>query len=234
MNIFYSPEVHGTSIELGEEETRHLQVLRQKPGDEIVMVDGKGGWYQCEIIELAKRSCRLRVVSSTLSDARKPYRVHLAIAPTKNLDRLEWAVEKAVEIGVDEITPLICKRSERVHLRIDRLEKVALSAMKQSLKVFLPKINMATDLSVFLNKQAAENAQKWIAWLATPPAPLLQHATQKGQDAVILIGPEGDFTSEEVDLAQSLGFQPVSLGDSRLRTETAGVTAVHTIALINM
>jgi 16S rRNA (uracil1498-N3)-methyltransferase len=216
-----------------EEETRHLQVLRYTLGRVVQAVDGQGNWYEAELVEWGKKRVLAKITQETRQEQRKPYRLHLAIAPTKNIERLEWCLEKATEIGVDEITPILCRNSERTQVRLDRLEKILLSAMKQSLKVFLPTLNPLTPLKTFLPSATNFLGQKCIAWITDPPAPLLQETYQVGQSVMVIIGPEGDFAPEEIELARHCEFVPVSLGQSRLRTETAGVAAVHTIELLN-
>jgi len=233
MNIFYTTNIVGDLLEFEEEEVRHLQVLRYGLEDELQVVDGRGNWYVAQVVELGKKRAQAKILQRTQQTQRKPYHLHLAIAPTKNIERLEWFLEKATEIGVDEITPLHCRNSERTQIRLDRLEKVVLSAMKQSLKVFLPKLNPLTPFKAFLKEQENFVGQKCIAWISDPPSPLLQKSYTAGQNVLLLIGPEGDFAREEVELAIAQNYLPVSLGQSRLRTETAGVVAVHTIELMN-
>lgn len=233
MNIFFASNIVGDVLEFDEEEIRHLQVLRYKPEDQIQVVDGKGNWYVAELIDLGKKRALAKVLQCTSSANRKPYHLHLAIAPTKNMDRLEWFLEKATEIGVDEITPILCRNSERTQVRLDRLEKILLSAMKQSLKVFLPRLNPLTPLKTFIQEQENFVGQKCIAWISDPPGKLLQQTYIPGQNVIVVIGPEGDFAPDEIELAVQHHFVPVSLGQSRLRTETAGVVAVHTIELMN-
>jgi 16S rRNA (uracil1498-N3)-methyltransferase len=233
MNIFYAFNIVGELLEFDEEETRHLQVLRYAQGRAIQVVDGKGNWYEAALLEMGKKKAIAKVISLTQQTERKPYRLHLAIAPTKNMERLEWFLEKATEIGVDEITPLVCRHSERTQVRADRLEKILLSAMKQSLKTFLPRLNPLTPLKTFLPAQKNFDGQKCIAWITDPPAALLQQTYLRGQSVIVVIGPEGDFAPEEIEQAKACNFSPVSLGTSRLRTETAGVVAVHTIELMN-
>ncbi len=233
MNIFFASNIVGDVLEFDEEEIRHLQVLRYGRQDQIQVVDGKGNWYVAELVDLSKKRAVAKVIERTSSSQRKPYHLHLAIAPTKNIDRLEWFLEKATEIGVDEITPILCRNSERTQVRLDRLEKILLSAMKQSLKVFLPKLNPLTPLKTFIQEQENFVGQKCIAWISDPPGKLLQQTYVSGQNVIVVIGPEGDFAPDEIELAQQHNFVPVSLGQSRLRTETAGVVAVHTIELMN-
>ena len=233
MNIFFASNIVGDVLEFDEEEIRHLQVLRYSREDQIQVVDGKGNWYVAELLDLSKKRAVAKVIERTSSPQRKPYHLHLAIAPTKNIDRLEWFLEKATEIGVDEITPILCRNSERTQVRLDRLEKILLSAMKQSLKVFLPKLNPLTPLKTFIQEQENFAGQKCIAWISDPPGKLLQQTYVSGQNVIVVIGPEGDFAPDEIELALQHRFVPVSLGQSRLRTETAGVVAVHTIELMN-
>ncbi|WP_421798584.1 16S rRNA (uracil(1498)-N(3))-methyltransferase [Haliscomenobacter sp.] len=233
MNIFFASNIVGDLLEFDEEEIRHLLVLRYSRLDQIQVVDGKGNWYVAELVDLGKKRAVAKVIERTSSSQRKPYHLHLAIAPTKNIDRLEWFLEKATEIGVDEITPILCRNSERTQVRLDRLEKILLSAMKQSLKVFLPKLNPLTPLKTFIQEQENFAGQKCIAWISDPPGKLLQQTYIPAQNVIVVIGPEGDFSPDEIELAQQHNFVPVSLGQSRLRTETAGVVAVHTIELMN-
>jgi 16S rRNA (uracil1498-N3)-methyltransferase len=159
------------------------------------------------------------------------YFLHIGIAPTKSMDRFEWFLEKAVEIGIDEITPVFCAHSERIKMKTDRLQKILISAMKQSLKAYLPKLNEPSDLKSLLLKDL--KGQKFIAYCESGEEDELQRVYRRGEDAVILIGPEGDFSSEEVSIAEKKEFIPISLGKSRLRTETAGIVACHTILLMN-
>lgn len=233
MNIFFASNIVGDVLEFDEEEIRHLQVLRYNRADQIQVVDGKGNWYVAELVDLSKKRALAKVIERTSSSRRKPYHLHLAIAPTKNMDRLEWFLEKATEIGVDEITLILCRNSERTQVRQDRLEKILLSAMKQSLKVFLPKLNPLTPFKTFIQGQEDFAGQKCIAWISDPPGKLLQHTYIPARNVIVVIGPEGDFAPDEIELAKQQQFVPVSLGQSRLRTETAGVVAVHTIELMN-
>lgn len=219
--LFYAHLIEDGFARFDEEESRHLvTVLRRKPGDRIDFSDGRGRLYQAELVEMGKKHALARVITHTDQLPRKA-RLHLAIAPTKQMERYEWMLEKAVEIGVSAITPLICKRSERAQLRMDRLEKVMLSAMKQSLRAWLPTLNQPTPFNGFV--QGVSEQDRWIAWLPDSPPPHLRTVGASDRDTVVLIGPEGDFTPEEVQLAEQNGFKPVGLGDARLRTETAGV-----------
>lgn len=233
MNLFFSSQITEKWAILEDEELRHLAVLRYQVGDSVLLTDGKGGWYKGEILQMDKRQAQIQVNDSQHFPSRGACKVHLAIAPTKNMDRLEWFLEKATEIGIDSIIPIWCKHSERHNLRPDRLEKVILSAMKQSLKAFLPQLHPAATVTDFLQKKWPEQTQRFMAYIAQPPAPHLAKLYTPGQDVVVLIGPEGDFSTDEVLVAEKNGYLMTSLGSSRLRTETAGIAAVHTIAVLN-
>ena len=222
--LFYARIEHGFA-HLEEEESRHLlTVLRRKVGDRLQLTDGRGNLYEGEIAEAGKRNVSIRLLSTTVMPPERPARLHLAIAPTKQMERLEWCLEKATEIGVDEITLLRCQHSERDTVRLDRLEKVLVSAMKQSLRAWLPQLHGLLPFRQFV--AAATEAQKRIAWCADSPLPHFQTTLTAGQSTLIAIGPEGDFSPEEVALAQQHGFVGVGLGPARLRTETAGILAV--------
>ena len=231
MIIFYAPDIL-TCPELPEEDSGHaVRVLRHTEGDEVEVVDGQGTWYHCRITAAHPKHCGLEILS-TRTDRHWPYRVELAIGPTKNLDRMEWWLEKATEMGLDRFTPLRCRFSERRELKTERMRKIAISAMKQSLKATLPEIDEMTDIKRFL--QEPFEGQKFIAHcMEDQPRQLLSHLVRKGSPVRILIGPEGDFSPEEVALALADGYQPVSLGEQRLRTETAALAAVHTVHVIN-
>lgn len=231
MIIFYAPDIL-TCPELPEEESGHaVRVLRHVDGDEIEVVDGAGTWYHCRIVSAHPKHCGIEILS-TRPDMHWPYQVELAIAPTKNLDRMEWWLEKATEMGLDAFIPLRCRFSERKELKTERMRKIAVSAMKQSLKATLPAIYEMCDIKTFL--QEPFEGQKFIAHcMENQPRQLLSSLIQKGQNIRVLIGPEGDFSPEEVSLALSCGYTPVSLGDQRLRTETAALSSVCTIHVIN-
>lgn len=234
MQLFYIPDINGNIISLTEDEARHAtQVLRKRLGDTLQITDGKGSFYTANIIDIGKKNCTLSIVGeSTELQKSLESAVHIAIAPTKNIDRLEWFLEKSTEIGIGAITPIFCKRSERTQVKMERLRGIVISAMKQSLKSHLPILNESIDFQKFI-KQDFNVAQKFIAYCNDTETPPLSIAYQKGKSCVILIGPEGDFTPEEVALAKSLGFKGISLGSSRLRTETAGIVAAHTCRLID-
>ncbi len=237
MQLFYCKDITPSGFcTLDAEESRHaVKVLRLREGDGLDVTDGCGNLYRCQIMEAHDKTCVVEVVRQDFSIFNSQFSIHLAVAPTKNPSRMEWLVEKAVEIGVSEITLLNCDHSERSFLKTDRLEKLAISAMKQSLHTMLPRINPAVTLRGLLNaKHLPLTTQKFIAHCeADKPRTPLAAALQPGQDAVILIGPEGDFSVEEIALALECGFQPVSLGPSRLRTETAALYAVTAFNIIN-
>lgn len=236
MQLFYCKDIIPSGFcTLDAEESRHaVKVLRLREGDEIHVTDGCGHLYHCIIVEANDKGCTV-TVQNEATQHEVPWPVaslHLAVAPTKNPSRMEWLVEKAVEIGVGEITLLDCDHSERSFLKTDRLEKLAVSAMKQSLHTVLPKINPTVPLRDWLT--VGDAAQRFIAHCeADKPRTPLATALQPGKDAVVLIGPEGDFSQEEIAQALECGFQPVSLGPSRLRTETAALYAVTAFNLIN-
>ena len=217
MQIFYAPDIE--NVRMGE-------------GDEIGIVDGEGNKYLAEIVLAHPKRCGIRILKK--SKVPNPWRaqVHVAIAPTKNLDRMEWFAEKVTEIGIDSIALLKCRFSERKELKLDRLNKILISAMKQSLKAVLPRLSEMEAFSDFVARPF--DGQKFIAHCyAEGERKELSEVYRPGENALILIGPEGDFSPEEVEQAIACGFQPVMLGQSRLRTETAGVVACHTIQVLN-
>jgi 16S rRNA (uracil1498-N3)-methyltransferase len=228
MQLFYleNPE---NEIILSAEESKHAtKVLRKKEGDVLNFTDGKGYFYKAEITVADTRKCRLKLVSTEQKEKQHNYHLHIAIAPTKNMDRFEWFLEKATEIGIDEITPIICRRSERKVIKTERCNRILLSAMKQSLKFHLPKLNEAISLNDFI-KQDFEGT-KYIAHCEEGNKTELKE-NKKEKRILILIGPEGDFSATEIEMALQNQFKAVSLGTSRMRTETAGIIAAHTINL---
>jgi 16S rRNA (uracil1498-N3)-methyltransferase len=232
MHIFYTPELSGTTYTLDETESKHcVRVLRLEQGDEITLVDGRGGFFTAEIVDTNPKRCAVKMIKSELNFGLRNFQVHIAIAPTKNIERIEWFLEKATEIGINRVTPLLCRFSERKEIKTERLEKVMVSAMKQSLKAYLPQLDPLTKFNDFISQPF--DGQKFIAHCDEQHRDLLKKLVVPNQKYLILIGPEGDFSSEEIELAIKAGFHPVSLGDSRLRTETAGVVACHTFNLLN-
>jgi 16S rRNA (uracil1498-N3)-methyltransferase len=231
MALFYVPNLTAGNV-LPEEESQHaVKVLRLQIGAEITVVDGVGGFYKARITQPHPKHCSFEIFETQTGFGKRDYKLHIAIAPTKNIERLEWFIEKATEIGIDEITPVICRFSERKIVKEERLEKIIVSAAKQSLKAYFPKLNSLCTFDELMKKHEASH--KFIAHCYEEDKRLLQTEIIKSKDVLILIGPEGDFSKEEVQKAISLGFVPVSLGESRLRTETAGVVACHTVAIIN-
>ncbi|MHB9142892.1 MAG: 16S rRNA (uracil(1498)-N(3))-methyltransferase [Paludibacter sp.] len=228
MSLFYVPNLISAHV-LPEEESLHaVKVLRLQSGDAIIVVDGVGGYYEARITRPHPKHCEFEIVKSIAGFGKRDYKLHIAIAPTKNIERLEWFIEKATEIGIDEITPLICRFSERKVIKAERLDKIIVSAAKQSVKAYFPKLNPQCTFDELMKSHKA--SQKFIAHCYDEDKKLLQNEIQKSSDILILIGPEGDFSKEEVQKALTTGFVPVSLGDSRLRTETAGVVACCTVA----
>lgn len=232
MNLFYSTEIDERTIVLGEEEARHcVKVLRKTVGDEIHVIDGNGNLYTAKIVSVGKRDCVCEIVSKTERFGSHNYYVRMCVAPTKNIDRFEFFVEKAVEIGVDEIVPLLCENSERKTINLERAERIVLSAMKQSYKATKPNLTEMTDIKTVLANSF--NGKKCIAHCENQEKQLLRDVVEKQGEITILIGPEGDFSVKEIELAKQNGWIPISLGESRLRTETAAIAAVHTVEVMN-
>lgn len=231
MHVFYTPDID-TCPELPEEEAGHcLRVLRLGVGDEVMLTDGKGFFYKAVISAATGKRCQVKVVEKIEQEKFWKGHLHLAMAPTKNMDRIEWFAEKATEIGFDELSFLNCRFSERKVIKTERIVKIVVSAMKQSLKARKPIVNEMTDFAKFMQRDF--QGQKFIAHCYEGEKPLLKEVLKPGEDALVLIGPEGDFSPEEVQKAEALGFQPISLGKSRLRTETAALVAVHMMNLFN-
>lgn len=231
MHVFYTPDID-TCPELPEEEAGHcLRVLRLGVGDEVMLTDGKGFFYKAVISAATGKRCQVKVVEKIEQEKFWKGHLHLAMAPTKNMDRIEWFAEKATEIGFDELSFLNCRFSERKVIKTERIEKIVVSAMKQSLKARKPIVNEMTDFAKFMQRDF--QGQKFIAHCYEGEKPLLKEVLKPGEDALVLIGSEGDFSPEEVQKAEALGFQPISLGKSRLRTETAALVAVHMMNLFN-
>lgn len=223
MQLFYSENVFDKVHFLPEAESKHLiRVLRKRFGDTIKVTDGKGNLYECQIADDNPKKCALEVINKERFKNNLTRNIHVAIAPTKNNDRLDWFIEKATEIGVSSITPIICDHSERVKLKPERVNKVAISAMKQSKRLYLPRINTLTKFSDFIAGDQA--GRKLIAHCEEENKAQLS-ALKIGASASILIGPEGDFSENEIDSALKAGYKAVALGESRLRTETAGIVA---------
>lgn len=232
MHLFYTPGISSETYTLNETESKHcIKVLRLNAGDQIELIDGKGNFFEAKIVEPNPKKCVIQVTQTIKEYAKRNHYLHIAIAPTKNIDRFEWFLEKATEIGIDEITPIICDHSERKVLKTERLEKIIISAVKQSIKAYKPKLNELVSFNDFVQKKL--RGSKFIAHCEDYEKQALKQNYKKGVQAIVLIGPEGDFSPEEIELAKTNGFIETSLGPSRLRTETAGVVACHTINLIN-
>ncbi|MEI6682280.1 MAG: 16S rRNA (uracil(1498)-N(3))-methyltransferase [Bacteroidota bacterium] len=232
MQLFYISGIAGNTCALGEEESWHcVRVLRLQEGAAVHMTDGLGNFYEGRMAKVHHKGCLVEILKTTRLEQRAGHRLHVAMAPTKNIERFEWFLEKATEIGIDEITPLICDHSERKIVKPERLEKVLVAAMKQSLKSWLPRLNEPVSYRDFIARDFT--GQKLIAWCETGLESELHELYRKGSAVLVLVGPEGDFSKAEVDLSIGAGYIPVSLGESRLRTETAGLVACNTIALMN-
>ncbi len=235
MQLFYNPNISKLEKEVtfDKEESRHLvKVLRMKEGDTFKITNGKGSFFSAEIISANPKGCLVKILSEEFQQP-LPYQLHLAVAPTKLNDRYEWFLEKATEIGISEITPIICDHSERKTIKPERYEKILQSAMKQSLKAYLPVLNEAVSYKDFINSEKNSEGLKCIAHCEETDKKSLKSVLKQNQKITILIGPEGDFSSEEIELAKQAGFIPVTLGESRLRTETAAVVACHSVAFVN-
>ncbi len=236
MHLFYSPilEPHHHQFILNEDESKHaIRVLRLGVGASLILVDGKGGWYTAEILDPHPKRTTLHISSVKQSFHKSPYHLHIAVAPTKSIDRIEWFIEKATEIGIQEITPLICEHSERKEVKVDRLKKVAIAAMKQSLKAYLPQINEPISLIQFLKNERQSDVAAYIAHCADEEKYYLKDTAEAAGKYLILIGPEGDFSDKEIQQCINAGYKPISLGNSRLRTETAALTSCIEFSLIN-
>lgn len=234
MPLFYDPEISFPFHRFNEDESKHIsRVLRMQVGDEIWITDGKGNLHKSTISNITGKIVEVEIIESYTEFEKRNYYLHIAIAPTKNIDRYEWFVEKSTEIGIDEITPIICKNSERKIVKTDRLTRIAEAAIKQSQKAYIPKINEAISFEKFiksnfyqLNKFIAhceESSQKQYIGTYIKPK----------ENILILIGPEGDFSKEEIISARNNSFNEISLGNSRLRTETAGIVACNIVSVIN-
>lgn len=236
MHLFYiqpqSPLEENGTYTLNEEESKHcIKVLRLETGYQVYLIDGMGSFISANIIDSNPKKTVLKIASIQREYQKRNHYLHIAIAPTKNIDRLEWFLEKATEIGIDEITPIICDRSERKEVKTDRLNKVITSAVKQSIKAYHPKLNEAIRFKNFIEQQ--KGAQKFIAHCIDGEKKALKESVLMNSNYLILIGPEGDFTLNEVELAIMHNYLPISLGNSRLRTETAALEACFEINFLN-
>lgn len=231
MHIFYTPDI-AVNTELPEDEAKHcIKVLRLSAGEEILLTDGYGKFYRAAIDVMTGKRCTVNILEEITWQKPWDCYIHMAVAPTKNLDRMEWFAEKATEIGVDEFSFVNCRHSERRVLKTDRIERIVVSAVKQSKKALVPKINEMEDFMDFISRPF--NGRKFIAYCFEGEKNMMRDIIKKGENALVLIGPEGDFSEEEVDAALKAGFEPVSLGGSRLRTETAALVSCNMINIIN-
>ncbi len=233
MQLFYHPKIDNSAVQFvfDKEESRHLiKVLRKKEGDVVRITNGNGTIYSAKIMDANAKMCKVEIVQKERIH-RKMHHLHLAVSPTKSNDRYEWFIEKATEIGIQEITPIFSEHSERTVVKIERLEKIMQSAMKQSLRAYLPKLNEPITLKEFLNKE--HSGLNFIAHCEKGDKLDLKRCIAADKDITILIGPEGDFSSKEIKLAEKNGFLPISLGEARLRTETAALVSCMAVALVN-
>ncbi len=222
MQVFHVHNTEAEHIVLDAEESRHcVRVLRLAPGQEAVLTDGRGSWCRATLEEADPRAAMFRIRQREQGPGKRPFGLHMAVAPTRNIDRFEWFLEKATECGIDEITPLICENSERRIIKPQRLEKILVSAMKQSLRAYLPVLHPLTGFSRFM--QGTQPGEKHIAHCHNGHKQALSAGCRAGSDLLILVGPEGDFSQEEVGQALETGYRPLSLGPHRLRTETAAL-----------
>ena len=232
MHLFYNPHIQGDTFKLEEQESKHaIRVLRLLKGDQVVLVDGIGGWYEAVIVDDHPKHCSLHIESHTPDYKPLNYALHLAVAPTKNMERFEWFLEKATEIGISEITPIICARSERRQLKMERLEKILVSAMKQSLKAFKPLLHEPVKMEDFIKTKV--QGTLGIAHCYPLDRRDIRQIEPSGR-YTLMVGPEGDFTEEEISAALGNSYLPFHLGDSRLRTETAAIYITAAISFLHM
>jgi len=233
MQLFYNPTINhaDTEFTFDKEESKHIvKVLRKVTGDELWITNGNGFLFSAKITDDNLKKCKVEIIQAKKSYP-KTHKLHMAVAPTKMNDRYEWFLEKATEIGIHEITPIICERSERKTIKLERMQKLVESAMKQSLQTYLPILNEPISLAEFLEKKPTE--LQFIAHCEDSERYELKRRVVADRDLTILIGPEGDFSPSEIKQARDKGYLPVSMGKTRLRTETAAIVACTTVALIN-
>ena len=229
VRYFYDPDLSGS---LPEEEAKHVvRVLRMKEGDIINLMDGRGSFHEAEITTASNHRCLYRILSSCEQTRPWAGKIHLAVAPTKLNDRIEWLAEKATEIGWDRVSFLNCQFSERRNIKTERIEKILVSATKQSHKAWIPQVDEMLSIKEFGNSSGNDDTDRFICHCYEGEKPHLKDVVKKGRNCIVMIGPEGDFSVEEVALAEQYGFKPVTLGTSRLRTETAALVAVHLMQL---
>ena len=235
MHLFYTPDFElneGEYYSLNKEESTHcIKVLRLREKDIICLTNGLGRFVFAEISDANPKNCSFVVTEVKEDYGKRDFRIHIAVAPTKNMNRMEWFLEKAVEMGVDKISFFIGEHSERTIIKRERLEKIMVSALKQSLKAYMPELNENADFRELVN---SNETKKFIAYCKPDGRTSIKESYNKGEDVLLLIGPEGDFSKKEVELALNNGFQAITLGESRLRTETAALFALQSIHFVNM
>ncbi|GAA4334034.1 16S rRNA (uracil(1498)-N(3))-methyltransferase [Mucilaginibacter gynuensis] len=234
MHLFYTPDIapNAPHYFLSEEESKHcVRVLRLNVGDEVQLIDGRGGLYIARIKDAHPKRTILDIISVTTEYNKRNHYLHVAVAPTKNIERLEWFLEKATEVGIDEISLIICQRSERKEAKVDRLNRIITAAIKQSLKAYHPVLNEPVTFNKFLAQPF--NGQKFIAHCEPGEKAGLKSILQPQQNYLVLIGPEGDFSPEEIGNALNNDFKAITLGESRLRTETAALEACFEVNFLN-
>jgi 16S rRNA (uracil1498-N3)-methyltransferase len=234
MQLFYTPDIEPTHLQyfLSEEESKHaIRVLRLEAGDAVQLIDGRGGFYNAVIQDAHPKRTILNITSVTPQFNKRNHYLHIAVAPTKNIERLEWFLEKATEIGIDEISLIITQRSERKEAKVDRLNKIITAAIKQSLKAYHPVLNNAVKLNQLLTQPF--DGQQFIAHCEPGEKFDLRKEIKPGGNYLLLIGPEGDFAPAEIELALESGFKPITLGEARLRTETAALAACFEVNFLN-
>ncbi|MBX2827633.1 MAG: 16S rRNA (uracil(1498)-N(3))-methyltransferase [Flavobacteriaceae bacterium] len=235
MNLFYHPNITPEQSELifDKDESRHItKVLRKKEGEILDVTDGKGHFYSVELVSCMPKQC-MGIIKEIRAIEPLPYYLHMAVAPTKNNDRFEWFLEKATEIGVSRITPIICEHSERKVIKKDRFDRIIESAMKQSLKAYKPILDEAIPFKEFVQANQGTNSKKLIAFCGDVEKKGMNSYVSEREDVIVLIGPEGDFSYKEFESAVENNYLPTTLGNSRLRTETAAIVACHSISLLN-
>lgn len=233
MQVFYAPGISGKTWILDEKESRHcIRVLRMRKETPVRLIDGKGNLYEGVIEDPDPAKCKISVSNIIRDFEKRNYHLHIAISPLKNPERFEWFIEKSVEIGIDEITPLICRNTEKQNVREDRINNIIISGMKQSLKARITLLNELATFNDFIGTERSE--ARFIAHCSTlTEKNSIADVYKRGSDALVLIGPEGDFSEKEIRSAIKSGYRPVHLGSSRLRAETAGIAACHSIYFLN-
>ncbi|MEE4260344.1 MAG: 16S rRNA (uracil(1498)-N(3))-methyltransferase [Bacteroidales bacterium] len=232
-NYFYAPDINGHLHTLNKDDSGHLvRVLRMQKGETVFVTNGKGTIFECLIVDPDPKNCQIEIIQKKSGDDQRDFTLQIAIAPTKNISRFEWFLEKSTEIGIDIISPILSEHSERKIIKPERLNRVMTAAVKQSLKSFHPELNTLTNFEDFIKTHFS--GQKFIAYVDANVKDELLDVCKPSTNTLILIGPEGDFSEKEIENARNNGFTPVKLGPSRLRTETAGIVACHTVHMVNL